>query len=223
MPHLFYYYQIQDQGIFGEIEDIPLVFEDFCPASLEKKLEEEKVVLSIDKGQHLFVFVHGFQASSFDMRTIKNHVALLYPSSHFLCSSQNEKKTDGDIGMMGKRLATEVREYISKYLPRKGSLEKISFVGHSLGGVIIRAALPLLFDYKDKMYTFITFSSPHLGYIYSSSTLINAGMWFLQKWFKSVCLDQLSMTDSTNLNKTFMYKLAQSQVIFVQFNNNCRA
>ena len=32
-----------------------------------------------------------------------------------------------------------------------------------MGGVIIRSALPYLSSFKDKMHTFITLSSPHLG------------------------------------------------------------
>jgi triacylglycerol esterase/lipase EstA (alpha/beta hydrolase family) len=54
---------------------------------------------------------------------------------------------------------------------------RISFIGHSLGGLILRAALPFLPEYADKMYTFITMGSPHLGYLYNSSTLIEAGFY----------------------------------------------
>ena len=32
-----------------------------------------------------------------------------------------------------------------------------------MGGIIVRAALPHLEKFKDKMYSFITLSSPHLG------------------------------------------------------------
>ncbi len=32
-----------------------------------------------------------------------------------------------------------------------------------MGGVIIRAALPYLEEYKDKMFTLMTLSTPHLG------------------------------------------------------------
>lgn len=69
---------------------------------------------------------------------------------------------------MGKNLASEVSMFISDWCP--GScLGRISFIGHSLGGLIIRAALPHLEEYANKMFTFMTFSSPHLGYIFSNS------------------------------------------------------
>ena len=48
---------------------------------------------------------------------------------------------------MGERLATEVKQYIISFCPAS-CLSKISFIGHSLGGLIIRAALPHLAEYS---------------------------------------------------------------------------
>ncbi len=59
----------------------------------------------------------------------------------------------------------------------------------------------------------MSFSSPHLGYIYSSSKLINAGMWVLKQWKKSKCLDQISLSDQKNLNETYLYKLSEAEVL----------
>jgi len=42
----------------------------------------------------------------------------------------------------------------------------MSFLTHSLGGLIVRAALPYLEEHADKMYNFITLSTPHLGYMF---------------------------------------------------------
>ena len=49
-------------------------------------------------------------------------------------------------------------------------------IGHSLGGVIIRSAIPYLKDFHSKMHTFISLSSPHLGYLYHQSSLIETGI-----------------------------------------------
>lgn len=88
---------------------------------------------------------------------------------------------------MGERLAEEVKNYISTFCPL-ACLTKISFIGHSLGGLIIRAALPYLEEFKEKFYTYMSLSSPHLGYMYNSNKLFGAGMWFLKKWRKSKAL-----------------------------------
>lgn len=59
------------------------------------------------------------------------------------------------------------------------NLGRITFIGHSLGGLIIRAALPHLELYRDKMHGYLSLCSPHLGYMYKSSKLFNAGLWVL--------------------------------------------
>ena len=99
---------------------------------------------------------------------------------------------------MGLRLANEVKNYIQQFCPIS-CLARISFIGHSLGGVIIRAALPHLEEYKEKFYTYISLSSPHLGYLYNTNQLFNAGMWLLKKWRGSVSLTQLSMSDEADV------------------------
>jgi hypothetical protein len=138
-------------------------------------------------GVHLWVLVHGFQGNSQDMKLIKNNIALVFPEVMFLMSSANEDQTEGDIKEMGLRLAQEVNTHISQYCPGN-SLGKISFISHSLGGLISRAALPYLGDHAKKMCNFITLSSPHLGYMHNSSSIIDAGMWFLETWKQSTCL-----------------------------------
>lgn len=71
--------------------------------------------------------------------------------------------------------------------------------------------MPLLEDLKDKFHNFITLSSPHLGYLYNQSTIVDAGMWLLKTWRKSICLTQLRMSDNSDLEKTFMFKLSETK------------
>ena len=85
----------------------------------------------------------------------------------------------------------------------------MTFIGHSLGGLIIRASLPYLDKFKDKFHGYLTLCSPHLGYMYKSSKIFNAGMWILKKWRKSTCLSQLSMTDNKDLEKTALFELSK--------------
>jgi len=111
----------------------------------------------------------------------------MHPDAIFLSSSSNEDQTEGDILEMGERLANEIKQYIQSFCP-VSCLARISFIGHSLGGLIIRASLPHLEEFKDKLYSYMSLSSPHLGYMYNSNKLFDAGMWFLKKWRKSKCL-----------------------------------
>ena len=143
-----------------------------------------------------------------DMRILKNNLALSHPEALFLSSSANEDQTEGDLFEMGERLAQEVKQFIHAFCPIQ-CLAKISFIGHSLGGLIIRSALPHLeSELKDKFFTYMSLSSPHMGYMYNSNKLFDAGMWFLKKWRKSKCLLQLSMTDSKSTEDTALFKLS---------------
>jgi hypothetical protein len=68
-------------------------------------------------------------------------------------------------------------------------LTRISFIAFSMGGLICRAAFPLLINLKDKFYTFMTLGSPHLGYMYKSTKLMNTGMWFFNMYKKAESLN----------------------------------
>ena len=109
---------------------------------------------------------------------------------------------------MGEKLADEIHQYIGKN-NLGPNLSRITFVGHSLGGLIIRAALPYLERYKSRMHGYMSLCSPHLGYMYKSSKLISTGMWFYKNWNKSIALNQLSMADDKNIEKTCLFKLSQ--------------
>ena len=217
------YYQNMEQlpisvtNYYPNPEFHPILFLDVCSKvseSSEMQWEPDwvKFTYSRLKPSHLVVFVHGFQGNSFDVRLIRNQVALWRPDTILMCSHMNEGETEGDIAAMGERLAEEVIQYIHEWCP-KNQLEKISFIGHSLGGLIIRASLPHLKSLAPKFHFYITFSSPHLGYMYNSSKIVDAGLWIIKKWKKSECLKQLSMTDTTDPKNSFLYRLSNLEGI----------
>ena len=53
-----------------------------------------------------------------------------------------------------------------------------------MGGLIIRSALPRLSKLSKHFNSFITFSTPHVGFAYSDSRLIDAGLWLVNSWKK---------------------------------------
>lgn len=162
------------------------------------------------QGSHLYIMVHGLAGNPWDMRLFRNQIALNFPESEFLICSCVEQNTLGDIEEMGNSVAKEIVEYLTSTTLNIG---KISFVGHSLGGVIIRAALcdSLLAPYLHKLYTFVSLSVPHIGTLYPYSALIPGAMWVWQKWSNSSCLLQLRLLDDPDLTKTYLYKLSQKK------------
>jgi len=65
-----------------------------------------------------------------------------------------------------------------------------------------------LSEFAAKFFTYISLGSPHLGYMYNSNKLFDAGMWLLKKWRNSRCLTQLSMSDQRLYEETCLYRLA---------------
>ncbi|KAL3002813.1 hypothetical protein AAZX31_08G074700 [Glycine max] len=101
----------------------------------------------------IVVFVHGFQGNHLDLRLVRNQWLLIDPKIQFLMSQANEDKTSGDFREMGFRLAQEVILFLKKKMDkasRNGNLKdiKLSFVGHSIGNLIIRTALTGLWILK---------------------------------------------------------------------------
>ena len=83
-------------------------------------------------------------------------------------------------------------------------------VGHSMGGVIARSAIPHLEKYRHQMGFFCSLSSPHLGYLNGVNGLIKVGLWAIRKFKNIQSLSQLSMEERGNPRKTFLYELSKT-------------
>uniref|UniRef100_A0A4W4HRU8 DUF676 domain-containing protein n=1 Tax=Electrophorus electricus TaxID=8005 RepID=A0A4W4HRU8_ELEEL len=165
---------------------------------------------SSEEGVHLIVCVHGLDGNSADLRLVKTYLELGLPGSRieFLMSERNQNDTFADFESMTDRLLDEIVQYIQIY---SLTVSKISFVGHSLGNLIVRSVLtrPRFKSYLSRLHTFLSLSGPHLGTLYNSSALVNTGLWFMQKWKKSGSLLQLTCRDHSDPRQTFLYKLSK--------------
>lgn len=135
---------------------------------------------------------------------------------------------------MTDRLVSEIFCYLEA---NNLNPKRISFVGHSLGTIIIRSALtrPQMRPLLSKLHTFLSLSGPHLGTLYNSSGLVNMGthllltrilrdcfqtvvnffaphpgLWLMQRWKKSGSLQQLSLKDAEDPRNSFLYRLART-------------
>lgn len=154
-------------------------------------------------------------------------------------SETNEDRTYGDFKEMGRRLANEVVSFLKnkldKYSRHGGCRElKLSFVGHSIGNVIIRSALSGIFNLRNSfqtdrcmwlinfhstepklqpflknLHTYMSISGPHLGYWYSSNSLFNSGLWLMKRLKGLQCMHQLTFTDEQDPQNTFFYRLCK--------------
>lgn len=147
-------------------------------------------VWSCEKGgspssaDHLVVMVHGILGSAADWKFAAEQFVRMLPDKVYVhCSECNRAKLTLDgVDVMGQRLAEEVLELIK----HKPELRKISFVAHSVGGLVARYAIGVLYrppvgakptDSSDnsslensrgtivglEAVNFITVATPHLG------------------------------------------------------------
>ncbi|XVF11287.1 hypothetical protein REPUB_Repub08aG0013800 [Reevesia pubescens] len=92
---------------------------------------------------HLVIMVHGILGSSSDWKFgAEQFVKRLTDKVFVHCSERNMSKLTLDgVDVMGERLAKEVLDVIQE----KPNLRKISFVAHSVGGLVARYAIGRLY------------------------------------------------------------------------------
>ena len=135
------------------------------------------------------VLVHGLGGTSQSLICMESTMKYLYPDILILSSKANEME-DSNPSEMGHKLAFEVIKFIETAQYEDFEL---SFIGHSLGGLLIRTALPHLERYKHFMKHCITMGCPHLGYDYHNSKLTKIGMWAIHKMYNSEVMKHLLM------------------------------
>ncbi|KAK1413005.1 hypothetical protein QVD17_34687 [Tagetes erecta] len=120
---------------------------------------------------HLIVMVNGLIGSAHNWRFAAKQFLKKYPEDIVVhCSKRNSSLlTFNGVDVMGNRLANEVVSVIKRH----PNLQQISFIGHSLGGLIARYAIAKLYT-RDSTNSseriaglvpinFITIATPHLG------------------------------------------------------------
>jgi hypothetical protein len=97
---------------------------------------------------------------------------------------------------MGQNLANEIRKYVTE-----NPVQSISFVCHSLGGLITRSCLggPLGIIERlpeIRLESFTSLSTPHLGLGLSNNVFFDSGITVLKYWAECPVLHELLLEDS---------------------------
>ncbi|KAM7278162.1 hypothetical protein ACFE04_005296 [Oxalis oulophora] len=92
---------------------------------------------------HLLIMINGIIGSAKNWRYAAKHFLKKFPKDVIVyCSERNSAMSTFDgVDVMGRRLAEEVIDCIRRH----PTVQKISFIGHSLGGLVARYAIALLF------------------------------------------------------------------------------
>lgn len=146
----------------------------------------------IDETITIVFLLHGLQATSDDVRNLQSMLMTKLPNHIFYRSEINEEMTHESIDLLGGRFAGEVRRFLDTFVGV--SRIEISVIGHSMGGLIVRAALPQLRQYQNYFKTYISLSTPHLGAA-GSKFLVSAGMKVLGQMRSNQSIRQISLDD----------------------------
>ena len=159
---------------------------------------------------HLVVCVHGLQGNQFDLRLYKIMLTLTLPQCHFefLMASSNQADTFCDFNLMTDHLLEEVLNHVRTMTSPP---DKVSFIGHSLGSIIVRSLVtrPEFASLHPKLHLYLSICGPHLGTKYQNG-IVSVGMWAVRKWYSSKSLLQLSLKDAPNPTDSFLYHLSES-------------
>ncbi len=188
---------VEDDRSFGRLKSLPMVFEDVFepirsndPRPLASSKQRERESLSADTPRSdksavkkkFVILVHGLGANHMRILIFKHFFKKVLDDKSYVFhpSKVNENKTMDDINSLAENLIVDIEDLLHEDHKNR-AIESISFVGHSMGtrrspgGLIIRAALPLLGKYKKLFKTFITFATPHLGVAVADSALMDIG------------------------------------------------
>ncbi|KAL3482377.1 putative serine esterase-domain-containing protein [Aspergillus californicus] len=176
------------------------------------------------KADHLCVLVHGLWGNAAHMGAIASSLRKRYDEDrlHILVSESNTGNLTYDgVEVCGERLTHEIEEVINKLSTNGHKIRKLSVVGYSLGGLIARYALGLLyaqgFFEEIEPVNFTTFASPHLGVrapVRGAQNLVFNG---LGSRTISISGKQLFLTDTfRDSGKPLLSVLADSNSIFIQ-------
>ncbi|KAI0512447.1 hypothetical protein KFK09_013086 [Dendrobium nobile] len=153
--------------------------------------------------EHLVVMVNGLVGSAKDWRFAAEQFIKKHPDKVIVHRSEcnSSRLTFDGVDLMGERLADEVLSFVNE----RDGIQKISFVAHSLGGLIARYAIGRLYDPSNRFsppattnqfkedgnwqgtiagleaMNFITFASPHLGSRGHKQLPLLCGLPFLEQ------------------------------------------
>ena len=117
---------------------------------------------------HLVVLFHGLWGNPSHLKQVQDTLLKQHPDLHVLVPKSNSDNSTYDgIEVGGERITHEIEEKIKELEAAGTKITRISIAGYSLGGLVARYTVGLLykagvFDHA-KPTNFTTFATPHLG------------------------------------------------------------
>ncbi|ORX53867.1 DUF676-domain-containing protein [Piromyces finnis] len=170
---------------------------------------------------HLLICVHGFLGNKYDLYTVRDYFERYVNNSEknrgkmkyvYLLSKINQDNTYMDIESESQKLYEEIEDFMIK---KNIKFSHISFVCHSMGGLIARSLIAKteFIKYWSVLHSFISLSVPHVGMRLKNPFFSLCFKSFLKisSRKKKTSLDQLALQDESDIKNCYIYKLSEKK------------
>ncbi|KAI9029753.1 putative serine esterase-domain-containing protein [Phycomyces nitens] len=162
----------------------------------------------------LVVLQHGLWGNSAHMKYIYDKLKEAYGDSISILNAEvNEAKYTYDgVDICGERLISNIYSHIKQLAEKNLRVDRISFVGYSLGGLMIRYTIGILA--KDGFFnnvipqSFVTFATPHMGVRRPPNSVLGRTFNFLCEKMVSRSGKQLQLADDYENGRPILDVLA---------------
>lgn len=140
---------------------------------------------------------------------------LKYPHLKIIPLQACMDNTSKSLVILASMIAKEMASHLTSLPSRTGrSVHRISFIGHSIGSIVIRLALnnPLLQSYQSCYHLFLSLNAPHLGVQFSKKTH-EWGKKVLSLVNSSALVDELMLKDEKSPKNSLLYRMSQNSCI----------
>lgn len=154
--------------------------------------------------------LHGYGANPIDMKNVQTFISCMYPHVYCLLIHNCYSNSSKSLRFLADSVVAEILADLAELEARGHVIQRISFIAHSIGGLVFRLALNdvRLERYWGYYHFFLSLNVPHLGILFASYGT-DLGARIMNLWSKSVQLDELLLRDQRDMRETTLYKMAQ--------------
>ena len=166
---------------------------------------------------HVVFILHGYGGSPLDMNKVLDLLSFMYPLVKYVLIHKCYSNETKSLRYLANNAVEEILAQLKQIQEdEKRPLGRISFIAHSIGGLVFRIAMndPRLDPYKQYYHLFLSLNVPHLGISFGNYKT-DIGGRIMSVVEKSIQIDEISLKDNKDLRKTLLYELAKNNGIFV--------
>jgi len=151
---------------------------------------------------------HGYNGQPSDMKYMFNQILEKDPYTKIHSWEEFSLNRNKSIIELGELVGNEIIRHVISMM-QLHNINKIILIGYSMGGLILRSALPHLKRYKHILDSFITLATPHIGYLTTQSKLLTMGMWVADRFNINNSIAEIMLSDMKNIKDCALYKISK--------------